>query len=146
MRGLITALAATGLRIAEAQFSQYDRDGDGIPDWWERTQFGGTGVAGPNTDKDGDGASDADEFHAGTDPNNPKSVFKVVTVLAGDSGQLLLSWSSVVGKIYSIEKATDLGEGFYDLVTGIAGTPPVNTYTDVNSAAYGHVFYRIGCR
>lgn len=40
-----------------------------LPDWWQLQHFGQTGVD-PNADPDGDGLTNLQEFHAGTDPNN----------------------------------------------------------------------------
>ncbi|MBQ4479809.1 MAG: S8 family serine peptidase, partial [Victivallales bacterium] len=52
-----------------------DTDGDGIPDWWERANFGDLTTAGPGTvdgytDADEDGLNDYYEYLAGTDPKN----------------------------------------------------------------------------
>ena len=47
-----------------------DRDGDGLPDDWELENFGDLDNEG-NTDTDGDGLDDLEEFAIGTDPNNP---------------------------------------------------------------------------
>jgi len=49
-----------------------DSDGDSLPDDWER-KFGlnpllGTGMDGPNSDRDGDSLSNKEEYEKGTDP------------------------------------------------------------------------------
>lgn len=41
-----------------------------MSDQWERQQFGNMGVADAGSDSDGDGASDADEYRALTNPQN----------------------------------------------------------------------------
>ncbi len=46
-----------------------DRDGNGLPDWWEMLNFGHLGVD-PNADQDGDGVSNWYEYLYQTDPNN----------------------------------------------------------------------------
>src|SRR3990172_560750 len=48
-----------------------DTDGDGIPDPWEISQFGNLTTAGTDTDYDGDGLLDIDEYRNNTDPKNP---------------------------------------------------------------------------
>ena len=50
-----------------------DANSNGIADYWERLlSFGGLfDVSDPDGDADGDGASNLEEFNAGTDPTNP---------------------------------------------------------------------------
>lgn len=48
-----------------------DTDADGMPDWWEKTHFGGTTNALASADADSDGLTNLQEYLAGTDPNNP---------------------------------------------------------------------------
>src|SRR6185503_15204419 len=55
-----------------------DTDGDGLDDDWEMAYFS-TLTRDGSGDFDGDGASDAQEFRAGTDPTNTGSVFRVLT-------------------------------------------------------------------
>jgi hypothetical protein len=51
-----------------------DTDHNGLPDAWEYMFFGHIGVD-PNADPDKDGESNLSEFHAGTNPTDPNSVF-----------------------------------------------------------------------
>lgn len=132
-----------GQRVATAQVMQYDSNGNGIPDWWERVHFGGLGIACPTCDFDHDGATDWQEYVAGTDPTDANSVFKVVDLQQPGNGETVLRWTSVAGKSYAIEKSTDLTAGFYELVADVLATPPLNTYTDVNPPGASGVFYRI---
>lgn len=53
-----------GLQIAVP----LDRDGNGLPDWWEMQYFGHTGVD-PNADPDGDVLSNLQEYVLGINPN-----------------------------------------------------------------------------
>jgi hypothetical protein len=80
-----------------------DSDGDGMPDWWE-DQFGliKTNAADATLDLDGDGASNADEFRAGTLPNNSNSVFRIVA-LQREAANLRLTWTTVGGKSYRVQ-------------------------------------------
>ena len=132
-----------GQRVATAQFMQFDGNGNGIPDWWERVHFGGLGIACPTCDFDRDGATDLQEYVAGTDPADTNSVFKVISARPMSNRSYEIRWSSVAGKSYAIEKSTGLKAGFYELVTDVSATPPVNTYTDVNPPGSSGVYYRI---
>ena len=134
-----------GVRIAEAQFMQYDSDGDGIPDAWEREFFGGLTVAGPGTDFDKDGMSDFAEQIAGTDPKNSASLLQVAGLATGAEGEVLLSWPSVAGRAYAIEKSSGLGQGFFELISGLPATPPTNVRRDVSPTGGAQVYYRIRC-
>jgi len=50
-----------------------DSDADGLPDWWEFAYFGSTTVAAPGADADSDGATNLQEYQAGTDPLSAQS-------------------------------------------------------------------------
>jgi hypothetical protein len=49
-----------------------DTDRDGMGDAWEMERFGSLTTSGIGTDKDSDGQSDAAEFAADTNPNDPR--------------------------------------------------------------------------
>ena len=46
-----------------------DRDGNGLPDYWEQKYFP-QGGADPNADEDGDGITNLQEYRSGTDPTD----------------------------------------------------------------------------
>jgi outer membrane lipoprotein-sorting protein len=55
--------------------TQIDSVGDGIPDWWRRHYFGGSGTTTDSTscascDPDGDGSPNLQEYQQGTNPTN----------------------------------------------------------------------------
>jgi hypothetical protein len=77
---------------------------------------------------------------------DPNSVFKVVGVQPATNGEVVVRWTSVAGKSYSVEKADGLGSGFYELVRDLPGTPPLNTYRDANPPGTAQVFYRVRVR
>ncbi len=45
-----------------------DADADALPNWWELAYFGSTTAATPGADADADGATNLQEFQAGSDP------------------------------------------------------------------------------
>ena len=94
-----------------------DSDGDGIPDWWMMQYFGhATGQAGDHSlasdDADGDGASNLQEYLAGTDPTDSNSVFRL-TAAATANGTVSLTWPAVPGKNYQIQYKTNLDDAVW---------------------------------
>lgn len=71
-------------------------------------------------DGDGDGASDADELAAGTDPHNASSVFRLLDIRREGDG-VRITWSTVGGKSYIVQtNSGDLAAGFADFSSAIA--------------------------
>jgi hypothetical protein len=119
-----------------------DSDGNGLCDWWELLFFGRLGVN-PNADADGDGLSNLAEYRAGTDPIDPNSVFKFIDVTNDAAGGIRVEWSSVAGRVYTLQRSSSLLTGFTDLQQNIQATEPKNTYRDTNAAPPGPYFYRL---
>lgn len=98
----------------------------------------------PALDSDGDGMPDWMELIAGTDPNDPNSVFKASTdIQPAPGGGLVIKWSSVAGKTYAIQRATNLSSGFSPLATNLPAIAPQNQYTDSAATGSGPYFYRL---
>ncbi|MDQ6911427.1 MAG: hypothetical protein M3128_00945 [Verrucomicrobiota bacterium] len=57
-----------------------------------------------NGDKDGNGVSNINEYRSGTRANDATSVFRVHGISRGN-GTMLITWSSVANKTYSISKS-----------------------------------------
>jgi hypothetical protein len=70
--------------------------------------FGGDifGWPSPYLDTDGDGASNKNEFLAGTNPNDANSVLKVR--LQPTPQGLFLNWNTQIGLIYQVQQSTSV--------------------------------------
>ncbi|MDP4642817.1 MAG: lamin tail domain-containing protein [Opitutales bacterium] len=107
-----------------------DGDGDGMNDSWEEYYFVTIDAVngGPSDDWDSDGSSNLSEYIAGTDPTDPADLF-CVKLFSISGTSVDVSWSSVSGKTYAIQKCTDLtGNSWGSIVPGINATSPTNSY------------------
>ena len=84
-----------------------DTDGDGMDDDWERAWFDGL-AQNATIDFDADGASDRDEFRAGTNPKDSHSHFRILTVQTPATNSIEIRWSAVAGRTYRVQSASDV--------------------------------------
>jgi fibronectin type 3 domain-containing protein len=113
---------------------------------WRQANFGtiaNSGNAADGADPDGDGLANTQEFAAGTDPNSAASALRVSQVQPSGN-DLVVSFATVVGKTYSVERSDTLQNNSWTVLqSGIAGTGGVVEITDTNAAAQPKRFYRI---
>jgi hypothetical protein len=113
-----------------------DSDDDGLSDWYEYNYASSTTNMVATADDDNDGVSNEDEAAAGTVPTDASSIFKITEL--GDS----ISWTSELGKSYTLQSSTNLVTGaFANVAAGIATTAPTNIY--LLDDADGTVFFRV---
>ncbi|MCI0744720.1 MAG: CotH kinase family protein, partial [Verrucomicrobia subdivision 3 bacterium] len=118
-----------------------DTDGDKAPDVWE-SQFGflpNDGTDG-DMDFDGDGASNADEFRAGTDPKDPNSYLRVDLTLAGDA---TISFMAMSNKTYVVEYNDGLSNSGWRQLSEIFARGATRTETVVDPDFEPSRFYRV---
>jgi|GEM_PF-1086470 len=113
---------------------------------WRLANFGTTansGNAADGADPDGDGSTNTQEYTAGTDPNNAASVLRV-TDLAVGGGNITVSFPTVSGKTYRVERSDTLKSGSWTILQdNIAGTGGVVQIADPGAATQSRRFYRI---
>ena len=121
---------------------------------WQQQYFNcvGCSQAAGNLDFDGDGISNTNEFLAGTDPTNPLSALRIISVVRQASTNIVITWNAVGGKSYYVQTNAPPVNGSYinnfsDLssvinVTGIGPTTAV--YTNWGGATHvPALYYRI---
>jgi hypothetical protein len=131
------------LRVANAS----DTDGDGLPDAWELDKFSSlTRSDGDADDSDNDGLSDLAEWIAGSDPDDPKSQFKInkLDVDNSASSDFVINWISLSNRVYGVYRSDSLDTGFSPLSTNIHY--PQNSYTDTTHNAESEGFYKVEVR
>jgi hypothetical protein len=135
-------LAATDRGRIERVDLRVSIGGSGLlPENWQTQYFGHTGID-PHADPDHDGMDNLAEYRAGTNPLDASSVFAIETAenAVGGPG---LTWASVAGRVYTVQRSQDLLTGFQDLAVDLAATPPRNSFQDTTASGLGPVFYRL---
>lgn len=115
---------------------------DGIPDTWRLLYFDSVSnlLSAANADPDGDGASNWQEFIAGTNPMDGTSVFRLMPATAPVGGYFVLQWPSVLNKTYAVQCSSSMNGGWVTLAT-LTGTGQLMQWTDTSAAGAGK-FYR----
>lgn len=139
------ALGTATSRVAQLTLGSGDANGNGIPDAWE-VAHGLTAEIGNgrNDDPDGDGATNWEEYLAGTHPLDATSVLKLV-VRGGNGASAELSFTAMPNKGYTILVQTNLNGLGWQRWTNIAPQPGTNRLQllDPAAAAERNRFYRI---
>ena len=92
-------------------------------------------------DPDGDGRTNAQEFAAGTNPND-LAITGQREVAGALVGQPSLRWKSVTGRFYTVERSENLSGPFVPVKRRVSATPPQNTFA-LPETEPGAFFYRV---
>jgi len=134
-RSSLSALA-TGTTWAE------DENLDGLPDDWEARYWGNNPATWPaaNVDSDGDGATNLQEFLAGTDPTDANSVLRVQLIASAQGTRL--SWNSQPGLMYQVQVSQNFAAGSWTNV-GAPRFAAGSSDSVLVGAANGSAYYRV---
>jgi hypothetical protein len=81
-------------------------------DDWKTTNLGARPPAdqAPSADPDGDGATNEQEWHAGTNPLSAASVLSILSTAPQPNGALQVTFRTVAGKTYQLQTSSDLAD------------------------------------
>lgn len=122
-----------------------DVDADGLPDAWELATGldpqSGTGLNGGSGDADSDGATNLQEYIAGTNPNDAND-FLSFTEVTSSSQNCRLKFVAKPGRVYAVEYSNGVNPtpNWQPLAEGIVGTNSMITITDPQIATR---YYRL---
>ena len=108
------------------------------------TSAGGTILLDPIADRDGDGASNEAEDIAHTNPLDPASVFRIVSITRPSATSTQITWNSAPGVEYEILATTNLAVAFTNISgpTPILATGATTSWTD-NAALVSPRYYKV---
>jgi hypothetical protein len=114
-----------------------DSDGDGMPDSWETSHFGGTNIqnGAATEDWDRDGVNNLDEYIADTSPTNGADLFQIFFESASD-----IRWFGSANRVYSLYGTTNLSEGAWVVITNCSGTNGLMSISSMGETGTGRFF------
>jgi hypothetical protein len=132
--GGVASLFATNITLADA-------DADGLPDEWEiNLGLDPTNALDGALDLDHDGASNSEEYLAGTEATNAQSVLKLEMTLTNG---LTLQFEAVSNRTYSVQCASDPVVGPWLSVADFHALATTRPETVVQPVAATNRFYRV---
>ncbi len=101
-----------------------DRDGDHAPDDWELAHsLNPNDPSDASLDDDGDGQTNAQEYLAGTDPQDAASCLRITGSGLSSSNEWWLRFPAVAGRTYAVETRDDLSLGSWSRITEFPSSP-----------------------
>jgi len=143
--GPISVTTAAGTGSSSTNFVVLlDSDGDGMSGNFEQQYFGSAERGDPAGDNDGDGATNLEEYQAGTNPIDPQSVFRI-TQIRRDGNDIVIVFRALASKRYRMEASANLTDGFPLVIatTSRIASDMTLEVSDPGAAAQPRRFYRV---
>jgi hypothetical protein len=121
-----------------------DFNNDGLPDCWEIQYFGSIYTYGANSDPDGDGLSNLQEFQLGTDPTEPNTTLnRMVLPTFYPDGTFGFSSVGVLFQQYRVQSSSTLFAGSWTDVTNFVQLSPVQAVIVPKDSSSPTRYYRL---
>jgi hypothetical protein len=120
-----------------------DSDTDGMPDFWEN-QYGlnRNNPADANLDNDGDGATNLQEYLAGTNPLFAGSVLRIISIESLGNNNARLTFLAMSNRTYTIEYKDGMVDPVWLQLTNI-GSAPTNRLEKIDTTVTTNRFFRL---
>lgn len=124
-----------------------DTDGDGMPDSWENLFPDlDAGINDAGGDLDQDGATNLQEYLAGTDPTDSGSVLRIDAISEVAADDFQIQFAAQAGRAYLLQYSATLQPGSWVNLAEIPAEPglrPTHSVNDTPPAATPRRFYRL---
>ena len=137
--------ALTPDEIALLYSVEDDSDSDDLPDFWEFLSFGDLSTANATSNRDGDRASDAQEYAADTSPTDIEAFLGIESIIES-SDKRTISWRSAIGQFYQIQYTDTLDSFSWETVANeIIALESLTSWIDENQTRIESPrrFYRV---
>jgi hypothetical protein len=122
---------------------EFQQSGSVIPFAWLQQYGLPTDGSADFVDTDGDGMNNWQEWVCGTNPTNAVSCLRLLSALP-TSTNVTVTWQSVAGMSYFLERAANLVSTFTWVSSNIVGQAGTTSSADTNAIGAGPFFYRVG--
>ncbi len=144
--GPISVTTSSGTATSGLSFTVLaDTDIDGMSNDFEQQHFGSPTGGDAAEDSDGDGATNRDEYLAGTNPISSASHFRIASMVRETNGIVNFTFTSVNGKAYQAEYTDTLSPTgtWTPLQTNIVGTGATISVVDNGANGEPRRIYRV---
>jgi hypothetical protein len=120
-----------------------DSDNDGLPDEWEVAQgFNATNATEARLDSDGDGATNLEEYLAGTDPHDPQNYLRLTVARTDDPSVWKIQFVAVSNQTYTLQTGFSPSGVWHSAADVVAGSTNRMLEILVNDSA-NQQFFRL---
>jgi len=130
-------------KTVQAVFSEILTTNHPTPWWWLASYGYTTGFETAVTTMGSNGIPLWQSYIAGLNPNDPNSQLRLLLTPGANGSGVVLNWTSVAGRVYTLSSGTDLMGAFTPVPNAVNLPSSVNGVTNAVSSASPRMFYRL---